>query len=502
MPTKIWAAALVGLDAVLVEVEADSGGGDFGQIKIVGLPDPTIKESTERVRSVLRHCGLDFPRRRITISLAPAEIRKQGPAYDLPIALSILALKHKLKISLTDSLVIGELSLNGEIKPIKGALAIAITAKKQGVKKLFLPTANAAEASLAGDIAVFPVTNFSQALNHFFGREKISPFISNQTPLPVKSNLNRFPQVIGQPAALRAAVIAASGGHNLLLSGPPGSGKTMIANVLSEILPPLSREEWLEVIKIRSISNQLTNIIGLGRPFRSPHHSLSVSTLIGGGNQPRPGEISLAHRGVLFLDELPELSRSCLESLRQPLEEGQITITRSASSISFPCRFLLVGAMNLCPCGYFGNNKKTCLCRPQQITAYRQRVSGPILDRFDLHAGLSPVDINKLQKESDRNTDLLTAQKVADARLRQSIRFRGLGFNTNSELDNQGTRLHCRLSEKAKKLLSSAGDTLNITARAYFKILKISLTIADLNNEETISADSLAEALQYRPRLD
>lgn len=505
MPSQIWTAALYGVNAILVTVEADSGGGDFGQISIVGLPDAAVSEAKERVKSSLRCSGLEFPRRKITVNLAPADFKKRGPAYDLPIALSILCLKNKIQNQLSDSLVAGELALNGEVRPVAGVLAMALAARQAGFKKIFIPAANADEARLIPKLQVFPVYTLRQLIEHLEGRAYIPPASALAWPPPEKSSASwpDWQDINGQLKAKRALEIAAAGHHHLIMSGPPGAGKSLLAKSLAGLLPRPSYEESLEITKIYSAAGLLTQGLILERPWRAPHHSASRAALVGGGSQPRPGEISLAHRGILFLDELPEFSRSSLESLRQPLENGYMEINRALSSLHFPAKFLLIAAMNPCPCGYRGDAKQTCSCRAGQIQSYRHKISGPLLDRFDLQVTVARVkssDLGFKDKNIMPSSDI-SRLKVARARQIQITRLRGSGCLSNADMDNALIKKYCPLDSDTDSLLTQASETLNLSARAYWRILKLARTIADLEAKTTIAAHHLAEALEYRPRL-
>jgi magnesium chelatase family protein len=503
MATKIWSAALNGLDAVLVAVEADSGGGDFGQITIVGLPDTAVSEAKERVKSALRNCGLPFPRRKITVNLAPADLKKHGPAYDLPIAISILALKNNFPLDFSDCLFVGELSLNGEVRPVNGLLSMAIAAKQAGIKTLFVPNLNATEAKLIKELNVFPVIDLAQLIKHLKNKELIISLPASTEKSGSKYHGPKFEEIRGQEKAKRALEITAAGGHNLLFFGPPGSGKTLLAKTMPSILPPLTLSEKLEITKIYSAAGKLENLSLVSeRPFRAPHHSASGAALVGGGVRPRPGEISLAHRGVLFLDEFPEFSRSVLENLRQPLEEGEISINRIAGWLKFPAKFMLLAAMNPCPCGYLGDKKGSCHCATAQILNYRRRISGPIIDRIDLHVEVPRVDWEKLKEKNQGENSEKIATRVEQARAKQTTRFKKLPFLTNAEMTNAAIKDFCLLDAAGENLFRAAAEKINLSARSYFRILKLARTIADLSGEDNVLSGHLAEALQYRPKLE
>jgi len=509
MLAKITSAAVVGLDAVPITVEVDIAAMGLPSFTIVGLPDKAVEESRERVRAALKNSGADLPPKRITVNLAPADLPKEGPAYDLPIALGILIASEQLKADPIDSIFLGELSLDGSLRRIWGVLPCAIMARDKKFKNIFVPKDNIDEAAIINRLDVLPVQTLRQLFDHFAsdnlpaGKQgKISPAKSKkQKYTSIQDSEYDFENVRGQESAKRALEIAAAGGHNLLMKGPPGAGKTLMARSFATILPRLTFDESLEVTKIYSVANLLnqdTPII-LSRPFRSPHHTTSHIGLVGGGNVPRPGEISLAHRGVLFLDEFPEFPRHVLEALRQPMEDGHITISRAAGSVKFPCRFTLIAASNPCPCGFFGDETRNCTCNPGAITRYQKRISGPILDRIDMHVSVPAVKVEKLTSQFKAESSSIIQKRVQKARDIQLKRFKGLRITSNSEMNNKQLKTFCNLDEQSILLLKQAISKLNLSARAFHRVIKIARTIADLESSEKIKSNHVAEALQYRP---
>jgi magnesium chelatase family protein len=499
---KVLSSAVFGIDAYTVEVEVDIATG-LPAFSTVGLPDGAVKESKDRVKAAIKNCGYEFPSRRITVNLAPADIRKEGAAFDLPIAVGILAAMELVsKEKLEEFFILGELSLYGKVKPIRGTLPISVAARDAGLRGVIIPEGNSKEAAVVKGIEVLAVTNLFEVLDLLNGDRQIQPtkvdleeIFAEEVSYPVDFN-----EVKGQEHVKRCMEVAVAGGHNVIMIGPPGSGKTMLARRVPSILPDMHFEESLETTKIHSVVGLLPSDSALvvQRPFRSPHHTVSDAGLIGGGGIPKPGEVSLAHNGVLFLDELPEFKKNLLEMLRQPMEDGKVTIARAATSLTYPADFMLVAAMNPCPCGYYGDSTHECTCTIPQIQRYRSKISGPLMDRIDIHIEVPAVKYRDLTATDSGEPSKVLKERINRARKIQSDRFRGLKIHCNAQMTNRHIKRFCSIDDASQRLLEMAIDKLGLSARAYTRILKVGRTIADLAGEEEISAAHISEAIQYR----
>jgi magnesium chelatase family protein len=503
MLAKVKSAAVVGLDGKLVDVEVDISSG-LPSLTIVGLPDTAVQEAKERVRAAIRNSGHTFPMKRIVVNLAPADLRKAGPAYDLPIAVGILLSSEQISADVSQTIFLGELSLDGSLRHTNGVLPMVALAHEQGISAIIIPDADAREASLIQRAKIIPVISLSQLVSHLHGEISLPEYrfdgVWDDTPPPSWSIDLTY--IKGQEHVKRALEVAAAGGHNIVMCGPPGSGKTLLARSLPLILPPMTTEEALEVTKIYSVSGLLPSDTPLARhrPFRSPHHTISNAGLVGGGRWPKPGEISLSHRGVLFLDELPEFGHAVLEVLRQPIEDKVVTISRAQGSVTFPANFMMVGAMNPCPCGYYGDTFRQCTCSPSLVSRYQKRISGPFIDRVDIFVEVPHIDYEKLADDRMGEPSSKVQVRVEAARSVQRKRFQGTRLACNADMTPAEVRQFCQVEESAQSLLKVAMKQFYLSARAFHRILKLARTIADLENTDIIKAHQLAEAIQYRPR--
>lgn len=499
MVSELYSMGLWGMQVFPVTVETDLSKG-LPAFDLVGLPGTAVKESRDRVRAAIRNCGYEFPVSRITVNLAPADERKEGPLYDMPLFLSILLASGQIQGKTEDCVFFGELSLSGGVRPVNGILPMLLKAESCGFRRAFIPAENAPEGAMLSNLTVYPVAHIRELTDHFCGKQQITPLAPLATDPPCTEFSLDFCDVKGQEAVKRALEIAAGGGHNLLMVGPPGAGKSMLAKRLPSILPDMTWEETLETTKLYSICGKITQETPLiqTRPFRAPHHTVSAAGLIGGGTIPKPGEVSLAHNGVLFLDELPEFSRAAMEVLRQPIEDHIVTISRANRTISYPCSFMLIAAMNPCPCGYFGHPTRPCTCTASQVSRYLSKISGPLLDRFDIQIDVPPVDFEDLISTKKAEPSAAIRERVNQARRIQQERFKGTEIFCNANMTSHRLQEWCRVTQPAQQFLQKAFEKLGLSARAYDRVLKVARTIADLDGNTDILIPHVAEAVQYR----